>query len=153
MNHQLCERAELHLLQEAHLEAVLHIEQCSYSFPWSRAVFADCLSSGYDLLGAWDQGRLMGFAVVRQVLDEMHLLNLCVAPDHRSQGVARLLLRSLMQAAREHGAVVISLEVRASNRAARALYRSEGFTDIAVRPDYYPDARGREDGHIMECHL
>ncbi|TVP56057.1 MAG: ribosomal-protein-alanine N-acetyltransferase [Halomonadaceae bacterium] len=153
MNPEFSERVALELLQEKDLAAVMHIEKCCYSFPWSQGVFADCLRSGYDLLGAWDNSRLLGYAVLRQVLDEIHLLNLCVAPHCRGQGVARILLRSLMQGARENGAVVVSLEVRASNVAARALYRSEGFMDIALRPDYYPDARGREDGHIMECHL
>lgn len=144
---------EMKLLGEADLDAILQIETRCYSYPWTQGIFMDCLESGYDILGIREQNRLMGYAVIRQVLDEVHLLNLCVAPERRGQGVARGLLRSLLNAAREHGAVVISLEVRASNHAAKALYRSEGFREIAVRPDYYPESRGREDGHIMECHL
>lgn len=141
------------LLCESDLDAIVDIEKRSYSYPWSHGVFLDCLQSGYEIAGLREQDRLLGYSVIRRVLDEVHLLNLCVAPECRGRGLARLLLRHLLNSAREQDAVVISLEVRASNQAAIALYRSEGFREIAVRPDYYPDARGREDGHIMECHL
>jgi len=141
------------LLTCADLPAVLNIERTSYSFPWSEAVFADCMKAGYECWGGYQAGELLGYGIMQQILDEVHLLNLCVAPRQRGRGVARLLLRQVIVRSRQQGAVTLGLEVRASNLAARELYASEGFMETGVRPDYYPDSRTREDAHILSLPL
>ena len=80
-----------------------------------------------------------GFALVWKAADEVHLLDLAVAPDERRAGAGRLLLDAVIRAAIADQARVILLEVRASNAPARALYRSAGFLEHGVRRAYYSD--------------
>lgn len=134
------------------LEAVLDIERQSYSHPWSEAVFRDCFRSDYRLW-AIDRNGIVGYAIVAYLVDEAHLLNLCVAPSYRRQGSAVYLLRQAMIRARKDGMRQMLLEVRESNEPARQLYRRAGFSTIGRRPDYYPDAGRREAADVMALSL
>jgi len=80
-----------------------------------------------------------GFVLVWKAADEVHLLDLAVAPEERRAGAGRLLIDAVIRAAVTDQARVILLEVRASNAAARALYRSAGFLEHGVRRAYYSD--------------
>lgn len=144
---------EFHDLTDEDLDQLLEIERGGYSFPWAEKLFRDSLGSGYLSFGLWMQDELLGYAISTLVLDEVHLLNLCVHPRHRRQGLARYLLRHLIARAHQEGAGVIMLEVRVSNKGAIALYESEGFEPCGVRPDYYPDAGSREDALVMKLTL
>jgi len=135
------------------LPEIIAIEQAAHPYPWSEAVFEDCLRAGYRLDGAFDRGRLLGYSVVMPVLDEWHLLNLCVDPGSQRRGVGRFLLERLLETARVGGASCLLLEVRAGNRVAIALYESAGFADIGHRKAYYPAPDGREDARVMRCPL
>jgi ribosomal-protein-alanine N-acetyltransferase len=84
-------------------------------------------------------GELLAYAVSRVVVDELHLQNLAVSPDHRRLGLGRLLLRLVLRLGSQRGAQVALLEVRRSNAAARLLYEAEGFRVVGVRPGYYRD--------------
>lgn len=145
--------AAIRPLEPADLAEVLDIELCSYSHPWSEAVFRDCFRPDYRLWGYVSGGDLGGYAVVAYLFDEAHLLNLCVAPGFRRQGVGRYLLRHLIAQAAHDGMTKTILEVRVSNPGAMALYASEGFRVIGQRPDYYPAVKGREDASVMALDL
>ena len=80
-----------------------------------------------------------GFALIWHAADEVHLLDLAVDPDARRRGVARALVGRVLTYARENQARLVLLEVRQSNDAARALYRSAGFSENGVRRGYYSD--------------
>ena len=85
---------------------------------------------------------LAGYCILRTVLDEGSIDNICVAPAFRRQGIARALLEAAMEQAKaEYGATTFTLEVRISNEAARALYASLGFEEAGIRPGYYPHPR------------
>lgn len=71
--------------------------------------------------------------------DEGHVLDLAVAPAWRRRGVGTDLLRALLAALLARGARAVTLEVRAGNLGAQALYRAAGFTVEGRRPGYYPD--------------
>ncbi|MGM0517096.1 MAG: ribosomal protein S18-alanine N-acetyltransferase [Pseudomonadota bacterium] len=131
------------------LPEIVAIEEAAHPYPWSEAIFEDCLRAGYRLDGAFDRGRLLGYSVVMAVLDEWHLLNLCVDPASQRRGVGRYLLDRLLGAARDDRVSSVILEVRAGNRAAIALYESAGFADIGHRKAYYPAPDGREDARVM----
>jgi len=145
--------AAIRPLEPADLPGVLDIELCSYSHPWSEAVFRDCFRPDYRLWGYVSGGDLGGYAVVAYLFDEAHLLNLCVAPGFRRQGAGRYLLRHLIAQAAHDGMKQTLLEVRVSNPGAMALYASEGFRVIGQRPDYYPAVKGREDASVMALDL
>lgn len=137
-------------MTEAHLEKVRAIELASYPFPWSEGIFRDCIGSGYLCKVVQDpSGRLSAYAVVTVAVGETHILNICVDPVSRQQGVARGLLRYMLNEARHFGAQEAFLEVRPSNPAAIRLYETFGFRQIGRRKDYYPHADGREDAIVM----
>lgn len=81
------------------------------------------------------------------------MLNLCIRKARRGQGLARRLLAHLIDAARDHRADSLFLEVRSSNRAACGLYEGMGFNEVGIRPAYYPGNEGPEDALIMALAL
>ena len=135
------------------LPEVLAIEEAAHPYPWSEAVFEECLRAGYRLDGAFRAGELVGYSVVMTVLDEWHLLNLCVDPACQRRGAGRFLLERVLDSARTEAASCLLLEVRAGNRAAIGLYESAGFADIGHRKAYYPAPSGREDARVMRLQL
>lgn len=135
------------------LPALLEIERQGHSHPWTEGVFLDCFKPDYRLWGAYLGDALVGFVVGAYMLDEVHLLNLCVHPQSRSHGVGRHLLRHLVAEATREGMNQVLLEVRLSNNVASKLYRNEGFEEIGRRPGYYPAASGREDARVMSLLL
>ena len=139
-------------MTEAALDEVHAIECQVFPDPWPRRSFAEELAKSpppYARVARRD-GRVVGYLFAWFVLDEVHLGNLAVHPDYRRQGVGRALLGGLMYRSRRRGASFITLEVRARNLAAIALYADFGFRQVAVRKGYYA---GREDALIMECEL
>lgn len=137
------------------LGEVLAIEVASYSFPWSRGNFIDSLAAGYRAEMRLDaQGECLGYSVAMPGFEEMHLLNLTVAPRHQRQGHGRAMLQLLCEAARQCGDHKLWLEVRDSNDGARRLYQQFGFEDVGRRRHYYPAALGRrEDAVVMSLAL
>jgi ribosomal-protein-alanine N-acetyltransferase len=141
------------------LDAVLAIEHRAYAFPWTRGNFIDSLAAGYVaqvLHGA--HGELLGYFIAMEGVDELHLLNITVAPAAQRHGHARFMLDELCALARVRGAQQIWLEVRGSNARARAIYERYGFRHIGLRRGYYPASRdehpgGREDAIVMSLAL
>ena len=133
------------------LDAVLAIEAGAYAFPWSRGNFVDSLAAGYDARVLYgDDGALLGYFVAMAGVEEMHLLNITVAPRAWHLGHGRAMLDALVDSCRERGAHQLWLEVRESNARARAIYRQRGFAEVGKRKGYYPDAHGkREDAVVM----
>ena len=141
-------------LSLARLDALLDVEQQAYSHPWTRGNFIDTLAAGYqaELLLAGDT--LLGYYVAMQGVQEAHLLNITVAPQHQGQGWARVLLEALNAWARSCGAQSLWLEVRKSNTRARQIYETHGYRRVGVRKAYYPAAAGlREDAIVMQLNL
>lgn len=129
---------------------VVAIEHRAYRFPWSEAVFRDCLRVGYSAWMMLDESdALIGYALMSMAVGEAHVLNLCVAPERQRQGLGRVLLCHLLDLARAGGLHIVLLEVRRSNKAALALYRGHGFMRIGLRRGYYPDVGGREDAFVL----
>jgi ribosomal-protein-alanine N-acetyltransferase len=133
------------------LDTLVAIEAAAYPFPWSRGNFVDSLSSGYLARKRLDAaGRWLGYFIALPGVQEMHLLNLTVAPEHQRRGHARAMLDELVHEAHVHSAQRLWLEVRASNDRAQALYRSYGFHEVAVRRGYYPAGPlARENAIVM----
>jgi [ribosomal protein S18]-alanine N-acetyltransferase len=133
------------------LDRVLEVERVAYGFPWTRGNFVDSLAAGYLAEMLLDErGALVGYYLALQGVDEMHLLNLTVAPVHQRRGHARMLLDALEQRCHERQVPRLWLEVRASNARARQLYAARGFAEVGLRRGYYPAGKGlREDAIVM----
>lgn len=136
-------------MHKADLDRIMELEGASYPFPWTRGIFADCLRVGYLCRVAEFGGRVVAYSVLSVAAGEAHLLNLCVSPEVRRQGVGSMLLERVVGEAVLNGAERLFLEVRPSNAGALRMYRASGFRVVGRRPGYYPAAAGREDAVVM----
>ena len=129
---------------------ILVIETFAYEFPWSEAIFIDCLRVGYC---CWvletGPATIDGYGVMSVAAGECHILNLCVRQQLQGSGYGSQLLEFLLDIAVKHKADTAFLEVRPSNEAARHLYAKAGFNEVGMRRNYYPTRQGREDAIIM----
>jgi ribosomal-protein-alanine N-acetyltransferase len=154
MNAQLQEIVSIRPMCQEDLEAVVAIEYEIYPFPWTYGNFRDSLNAGYSCWVYELNGFVIGYSVMMVAVGEAHLLNLGIAPDWQGRGLGRCFLQQLINLARDdYHAEIMLLEVRPSNNAARRLYLSVGFSEIAVRKKYYPAEDGREDAVLMELQL
>lgn len=136
------------------LDAVLAVEQAAYGHPWTRGNFVDSLAAGYQAQMLWGGDQLLGYFVAMKGVDEVHLLNIAVAPVHQRQGWARVMLDALVIWSRGQGAQWLWLEVRVSNLRAQHVYEQYGFRRVGERKHYYPAARGlREHAVVMSYQL
>jgi len=112
------------------------------------------LQAGYQaqLLMAGDH--LLGYFVAMKGVDEVHLLNLVVAPEFQRQGWSQVLLDALALWARGQSAQWVWLEARASNTRALHVYKAHGYSYVGTRRKYYPAEDGqREDAVVMSLRL
>ncbi len=136
------------------LDAVMAIEATAYPHPWTRGNFSDSLRAGYQAQVLVADGTLLGYFVAMKGVDEVHLLNITVAPEFQGQGWGRLILDALATWSRGQGAQWLWLEVRASNERAQRLYEHYGYRRVGQRKGYYPAAHGRrEDAIVMSLPL
>lgn len=141
------------------LDAVAQIENTVYTFPWSRGNFADSLTARYHSQVLTDHGdAVRGYFVAMPGVEEMHLLNISIAPEVQGQGLSLLMLDAVALLSRADGAHLLWLEVRPSNVQAVRIYERYGFYPITRRRDYYPahDAQGRpcrEDALVMSAQV
>ena len=134
----------------AALDAVVALEHAAHTHPWSRRHFEDILQVPYVAQTLWAGDILLGYFVAMPGVDEVHLLNIAVAPAHQGCGWAQTLLDALVLWARGLQASMVWLEVRRSNARAIAVYQRQGFESVGVRKNYYPAAAGqREDAWVM----
>lgn len=141
--------AEFEPMSALRLDDVMAVEHLAYAHPWSHGNFADSLKAGYEaqLLVAGDA--LLGYFVAMKGVDEVHLLNITVAPEHQRQGWARVMLDALAIWSRGQGAQWLWLEVRMSNWRAQQVYERYGFRRVGERKQYYPASQGRREHAVV----
>lgn len=141
-------------LTEAWLDNVLAIEREAYEHPWTRGNFSDSLRSGYQAQVLAAGGMVLGYFVAMKGVDEVHLLNVTVAPARQGEGWGRVMLDALAVWSRGQGAQWLWLEVRASNTRAQGIYERQGYRRVGERKGYYPASQGqREDAVVMSLKL
>ncbi len=135
-------------LTEADLGRVMEIEKVCFSTPWKDVTFRGLLRrSDTDMVGADQEGRLVGYAVAWTVLDQSELGNVAVAPEARGGGVGRALVSAVLERVGARGARECFLEVRESNALAQSLYVDMGFEVVGRRRNYY--SLPTEDALVM----
>ncbi|MEY2859933.1 MAG: hypothetical protein RL392_391 [Pseudomonadota bacterium] len=136
------------------LDEVMRVEQRTYAHPWTRGNFIDALHSGYQAQMLMADGHVLGYFVAMKGVDEVHLLNITVAPEFQGQGWARVMLDALDIWARGQQAEWLWLEVRVGNARAMQVYESHGYRRVGQRKNYYPAGSGqREDAVVMSLRL
>ena len=133
----------------ADIPQAAELERLCFPDPWSERLLREQLENeGAAALAALgEEGTLLGYASLSVVLDEGYIANVAVRPEHRRQGIARALLEALRRLARSRRLAFLTLEVRASNAAAIALYESQGYREAGRRRGYY--RHPAEDAIIM----
>ena len=136
-------------MTEEDLNVVTQIEKTAYLYPWSRGNFLDSLTCHYGCIVLEHTGQIRGYAIVMNAIDDLHLLNITVAPSVQGKGLSHPLMDWVKDCARSAHCSGILLEVRPSNQRALAVYTKYGFTKIGLRRNYYPHVNGREDAIVM----
>ncbi|WP_026180235.1 ribosomal protein S18-alanine N-acetyltransferase [Hahella ganghwensis] len=136
-------------MDEADLTKVLNNERSAYSHPWSEAVLRECLGGISECWVALLDDEIIGHGIISHVLDEGHLLNLCIGKNWQGNGLSHVILEFLISRLRQLEVCKLFLEVRISNEVAVALYKKHGFTQIGLRKAYYPAGHEREDAIVM----
>ena len=139
---------EIIRMNENHVSAVAALEKCCFSDPWSEKSVAGELSNDLSLwLVAVEGEDVAGYVGSQTVLGETDMMNVAVSPDCRRRGIAERLITALVENLREQGSHCLTLEVRASNAPAIALYHKLEFSQVGRRPNYYRNPR--EDALIL----
>tara|TARA_B000000441_G_C21745565_1_gene357433 strand:- start:1929 stop:2384 length:456 start_codon:yes stop_codon:yes gene_type:complete len=139
-------------MKDTDIAAVSRIEKLTHIQPWSENVLTDCYHSDYLCLVAEEndyQKELKVYIILSQVLDEAHLLNLCVSLKYQGFGLGRELTARGIKEVVKRGARKMFLEVRRSNMRAIRLYESFGFSEIGIRTNYYQGSSMSEDAVVM----
>lgn len=133
--------------------AIDALERQCFADPWPEEAVAAYINGGNCLMlcAEGEGGELLGYVGMQHVLDEGYIGNVCTAPQHRRRGVARALLAELESRSRRLGLAFLTLEARASNAAAIALYEGAGYGRVGTRPGYYQHPA--EDAVIMTLFL
>lgn len=100
-----------------------------------------------DVAAAWNTQLIVGYASIWMMVDESHLTSIAVRKSHQHQGIGELLLIAVVKLSLQMKAQVVTLEVRASNHSAQALYAKYGFKSVGIRRRYYTD--NSEDAVVM----
>jgi [ribosomal protein S18]-alanine N-acetyltransferase len=131
--------------------AVAELERSIFGDPWPEAAFAreidEARTSWPRVAVDPETGEILAYLVGWFVADEAHLANLAVAPRSRRRGIAQRLVNELVEEGTRRQSRFVLLEVRRSNRAAKAFYGKNGFYPVTVRPHYYRD--NGEDAIVM----
>jgi len=138
---------------QAHLDEAAELHGAVFERPWSRSTLEEFLATpgtaGAAVLDTAGGPRFAGFVLFRSLGDFAEILTVAVAPEHRRQGLGRLLMRHAADKARETGAERLLLEVHDGNLPALRLYETLGMTAIDRRRNYYNSGTGRPADAIM----
>ncbi len=140
-------------LSLAHVPHVLEIERRLFPAPWTEGMFLQEVEEKWlsrSFAGLVD-GAVVAYVVAWLMRDEVHILNLAVAPEFQRRGFARRLLVHMLDLARAANCRIVTLEVRVSNTPAKLLYHSMGFAPVGIRRRYYHD--NNEDALVMTLRL
>ena len=142
----------IRLLSAFDAAEMAEIEKLCFSLPWSlKSVKGELQNPIARYIGAFDNGKLVGYAGMQTVTDEGYITNIAVVPEHRRQGLADRLLAELLICAAERSLAFVTLEVRESNTPARKLYEKYGFAAVGRRKGYYD--LPKEDAILMTKEL
>lgn len=133
--------------QYSHIPAMAKLEAECFSEPWSVNALEESFAAGTRFFTALKDSAVIGYIGINAVSDEGYITNIAVTESHRREGVGTLLLDRVFSLARELGLAFVSLEVRASNGTAIALYEKLGFRADGERRDFYRSPR--ENAIIM----
>ena len=136
------------LMTSEHVAQVAALEKECFSMPWSENVLIGELSNPLSLwVVAIDGDTVAGYVGSQSVMGEADMMNLAVLSSYRRQNIGKNLISELIKRLHEREVYSLTLEVRASNVPAIALYESRGYLQVGRRPNYYH--KPKEDALIL----
>ena len=136
------------LMNSDHASQVAQLEKECFHDPWSENSIASELKNPLSLwLVAVDGQQVAGYVGSQSVMGEADMMNIAVSAQYRRMGIAQELVERLVTLLREKDVYSLTLEVRASNEPAKALYGKLGFQQVGRRPNYYRNPK--EDALIL----
>ena len=139
-------------MKKTHVAAIAQLEKLCFSDPWSEKSIESELSGRLSCwLVAVEGETLVGYVGSQTVMDDSDMMNIAVHPDHRRRGIGEALIAALEEKLRDRGSKALTLEVRASNDPAIALYEKLGFQQVGLRKNYYRNPK--EDARILRKEL
>ena len=139
---------EIRLMTADHVAQVAQLEKLCFRDPWSENSVASELNNPLSLwLVAVEGEKVAGYVGSQSVMGESDMMNVAVHPDFRRQGIGERLILDLIDQLNQRGNHSLTLEVRASNVSAIALYRKLGFEQVGLRKNYYRNPK--EDALIL----
>lgn len=135
------------------LDQVMLLELACFSVPWTKQAFESELVNNQlaHYIVIEEDNQIIGYGGVWYIMDEGHITNVAIHPQHRKRGLGKTLVKGMISDAMHHQIKHMTLEVRKSNIAAITLYERMGFETAGVRPKYYTD--NNEDALIMWIEL
>ena len=141
----ICGKLKIEKMLTTDLPCIIEIENICFSSPWKLSYFetemeyrdSTCLTIRYDK-------KIIGYVILRTFVDETHIMNIAIHPDHRENGIATKALEYVFKNISKENFML--LEVRSSNIAAQNLYKKMGFRSLYTRKSYYDDG---EDAIVM----
>ena len=135
-------------MSQCHVAHVAQLEKICFSDPWSEnSVSSELKNSLSCWLVAEEDGEVAGYIGSQTVMGETDMMNVAVHPDYRRRGIGEKLVEALVEALKSRESHCLTLEVRASNAPAKALYEKLGFTQVGLRKNYYRNPK--EDALIL----
>lgn len=161
---------------EAEILQLYKLERLCHHHPWTLGILQDCFEVGYlchtfrlntivdkeNFITAIPLPTLenkvccsnpIGFMMNQIIIDECHLLTICVHPELQGNGIARMALTWLINLMREKQMKSIHLEVWVENAAAIKLYKNLGFEKVRIRKNYYEQSSGSGDALVLKLDL
>lgn len=130
------------------LDQIMHIEKQCFSLPWSKTSFENELMNELAYYQcAEESGKILGYMGMWKIIDECHITNVAVLPEHRNKGIGSMLIKKMIEICKCSEISAMTLEVRVSNIPAIKLYKKFGFIAGGKRPKYY--VKPVEDALIM----
>lgn len=141
----------IEIMRPTHVAAVAELEKICFSEPWSENALGLLLSQNAVGVVCVVEGVVAAYGGMLWAVDEGQITNIAVLPAFRRRGCGKAVLQALMQLAKEKNCTSVSLEVRASNAAAIALYEQADFFVAGRRKHFY--RAPTEDALVMLCNL
>ena len=136
------------LMKESHVPQIAALERLCFNDPWSENSIASELDNKLSLwLVALEEDTVIGYVGSQTVLGWTDMMNVAVHPDYRRRGVGKAIIEELIRLLKEQGSECLTLEVRASNESAKALYFGLDFVEVGRRKNYYHNPK--EDALIL----
>lgn len=135
-------------MSEEHIPSLVELEKICFSVPWTENGFAEELGNAFARFFVAElNGKIAGYIGSHNILGEVYITNVAVFPDYRGKGIAKKLIKKILDLSYEERADFVTLEVRKSNASAINLYKNTGFEIVGERKKFYSSPT--EDALLM----